>query len=391
MPWSHTSPMDQNTPCIAESLRDRLSVTARCALSGVRRKTGSQWMDRDLIHGPQGLEERSHRPSPAPRLTPDQVVAAILDARSRHPSWGAQQRVAILSTGPPRGPWPARSTVCDLRSRHGWVPTNRKRRALGPPGKPTRPMGAPHDVWSADCTGPFQTGDGRSGSPLTLTAGDSRVLLACPALSSTSGAAATPVCTRVCNACGWPQRIRTDHGGPFATTTLARLSPLSAWWGRLGRVPACIEPGTPQPNGRHARRPRPLKAAATRPPGANLRAPPQPCNHCRDAFNPARPHEALDMRTPTAGSAPSPRAMPHTRPPLEYPDRFEVRSVSATGGLRWNRHWVNGSSPCAGASVGLEDIDEGVWNVSCGPLQLGRRLERSLRIADASGRLTRHR
>jgi len=33
--------------------------------------------------------------------------------------------------------------------------------------------------------------------------------------------------------------------------------------------------------------------------------------------------------------------MPGKPPPLEYPDRFEVRYVSANGGIRWNRDWVN--------------------------------------------------
>jgi hypothetical protein len=40
---------------------------------------------------------------------------------------------------------------------------------------------------------------------------------------------------------------------------------------------------------------------------------------------------------------------------------------------------------------GREEIDDGVWHVSFGPLTLGRWLERSMRIAEDSGRLTRHR
>ena len=119
MPWRQTSPMDQNTQCIADDLRDRLSMTERCALYRVSRKTGYTWVDRPLTHGPQGLEERSRRPSTSPRHTPDDVVAAILEARPRHPSWGAKTLVSILRTRHPHWPWPARSTVGDLLSRHG--------------------------------------------------------------------------------------------------------------------------------------------------------------------------------------------------------------------------------------------------------------------------------
>jgi putative transposase len=224
MPWSHTTPMDQTTPFIADDRPDRLSMTELCTLDGVSRKTGDTWVDRSLTHGPRGLDERSRRPSTSPRHTPDDGVTAILDARPRHPSWGAKQLVSILSTRHPGWPWPARSTVCDLRSRHGLVPKKRRRRVIGHPGQPSSSMGAPNAGWSADFTGHFKTGDGRYGSPLTISDGDRRLLLACPALSSTSVEEANPVFTRVFHAFGLPPRLRTDHGVPCATNTLARLS-----------------------------------------------------------------------------------------------------------------------------------------------------------------------
>jgi hypothetical protein len=81
--------------------------------------------------------------------------------------------------------------------------------------------------------------------------------------------------------------------------------------------------------------------------------------------------------------------MPSTLPPLEYPDRYEVRYVSANGGIRWNREWVNVSIVCVGEYVGLEEIDNGIWNVYFGPLTLGRLIERYMRIEDEYGRLNR--
>jgi putative transposase len=390
MPWSHTTPMDQQTPFIADDLRDRLSVTELGALYSISRKTGYQWIDRYLTHGPQGLEERSRRPSTSPRHTPDHVVA-ILDARRHHPSWGAKKLLSILSQRHPRWPWPARSTVCDILSRHGLVPKKRQRRAIGHPGKPTSHVGAPNQVWSADFKGHFKTSDGRYGYPLTITAGYSRFLLACQALSSTRVQEAKPVFARVFKEFGLPQRIRTDNGVPFATNTLGRLSRLSAWWVRLGILPECIEPGKPHQNGRRERLHRTLKAETTRPPGANLRAQQQKFTHFREEFNHARPHEVLDMHTPATCYEPSPRAMPTKLPPLEYPPRFEVRYVSANGGIRWNHQWVNVSHVCIGEYVGLEDIDDGIWNVYCGPLKLGRFLERHMRIEEAYGRLKRRR
>lgn len=188
---------------------------------------------------------------------------------------------------------------------------------------------------------------------------------------------------------GLPQRIRSDNGVPFATTTLARLSTLSAWWVRLGILPDLIEPGKPQQNGRHERMHRTLKAETTRPPAANRRTQQRKFNRFQKEFNDERPHEALDMATPASIDVPSRREMPDWLPPLEYPDRFEVRYVSYNGGIRWHKGWVNVSITCAGEYVGLEEIDDGVWNVYFGPPKLGRLLERHMRIEDEYGRLKR--
>ncbi len=251
-------------------------------------------------------------------------------------------------------------------------------------------MRAPNDVWSADYKGQFKTGDGLYCYPLTVTDDCSRFLLGCQALTSTAGHEAKPVFTRLFKEFGLPRRIRTDNGVPFATNTLARLSSCRPGGCDWASLPELIEPGQPQQNGRHERMHRTLKAETTRPPAGNCRAQQRKFNRFRQEFNHERPHEALDMQTPAARFEPSPRPMPDKLPPLEYPDRFEVRYVSANGGIRWNKRWVNVSITCMGEYVGLEEIDDGVWNVYFGPLKLGRLLERHMRIEDALGRLKRH-
>src|SRR6059036_2947514 len=209
--------------------------------------------------------------------------------------------------------------------------------------------------------------------------------------SSTAVDEAKPIFTRLFHEYGLPTRMRSDNGVPFATTTLARLSKLSAWWVRLGILPELIEPGHPEQNGRHERMHRTLKAETTRPAAGSLAAQQRRFNIFREEFNHERPHEALDQETPASCYTPSPRPMPDRLPPLEYPDRLEVRYVSANGGIRWNSRWVNVSIVCVGEYVGLEEIDDGIWNVYFGPLKLGRLHERRMRIEDAYGRLYRHR
>lgn len=389
MPWSQMSPMDQRTQFIADYLRQVLSVSELCDLYGISRKTAYKWIDRYLRQGPAGLEERSRRPRSSPHRTPEEVTRALLEARRRHPSWGGKKLLTVVGKRHPDWVLPHRSTVCDILTRHGMVPKKRARRHIGHPGKPTSQILAPNDVWSADFKGQFKTGNGKYCYPLTVTDGFSRYLIGCQALNSTAVLEAKPVFTRLFREYGLPQRIRTDNGVPFATSTLARLSRLSAWWVRLGILPEFIEPGKPQQNGRHERMHRTLKAETTRPPAGSLAAQQRKFNAFQAEFNDERPHEALDMQTPAAVYRPAARVMPEKIPAFVYPDRFEVRYVSGNGGIRWGRHWVNVSTVCIGEYVGLEEIDDGIWNVYFGPLKLGRLLERHMRIEDQYGRLKR--
>jgi len=390
MPWSQTSPMDQRTQFIADFLHGVLSITELCTLYSISRKTAYKWIDRYLRQGPAGLEERTRRPHSSPNATPVAVVAALLEVRRRHPSWGGKKLLTLVHKRHPGWDLPHRSTVCDILSRHGMVPKKRSRRRIGHPGKPTSSILAPNDLWCADFKGQFKTGNGRYCYPLTVTDSFSRYLLGCQGLNSTSVEESKPVFTKLFREYGLPKRIRTDNGVPFATNTLARLSRLSAWWVRLGVLPELIEPGKPQQNGRHERMHRTLKAEATRPAAASLAAQQRKFNTFREEFNHVRPHEALDQQTPASFYTPSNREMPDKLAPLVYPDRFEVRYVSANGGIRWNRGWLNVSTVCIGEYVGLEEIDNGIWNVYFGPLKLGRLIERHMKIEDAFGRLSRH-
>jgi len=137
--------MDQRTRFIADHLRDALAITELCDHYGVSRKTGYKWIERFLRQGPAGLEERSRRPRRSPNETAEEIVTAILDARRRHPSWGGKKLLALLHQRHPRWHLPGRSTACDILSRHGMVPTRRRRRRLGHPGKPTSQILAPND------------------------------------------------------------------------------------------------------------------------------------------------------------------------------------------------------------------------------------------------------
>ncbi|MGH7518671.1 MAG: DDE-type integrase/transposase/recombinase [Gemmatimonadales bacterium] len=366
------------------------SFTALCAHYGVSRETGYAVLARYRREGRAGLEAHSRRPQHSPRQTPSAVIDQLAEARRRHPTWGPKKLLWLARQRSPDVPWPAPSTVGVWLTRRGLIRGRRRRRPLTHPGRPRTVAGAPNALWTVDFKGHFRTRDGHYCYPLTVADDYSRYLLGCQALLQPTRALVRPVLTHLFQAHGLPERIRTDNGAPFASGALARLSHLSVWLLRCGIHPELIEPGHPEQNPRHERMHRTLKAATTRPPAADQRAQQRCFNTFRQEFNAARPHESLDMQPPATRYRPSPRPYRGPVEPLEYPGHFELRKVSRNG-IRWQKAWVNVSHVLAEETVGLEAVADGLWDAYYRSLKLGRFSERTGRIEDDRGRLTRHR
>lgn len=395
MPWRQVEVMKERFQFVRDARRRLVSFTELCAMYGISRPVGYKWLHRAERSGMDYLEELSRRPHACPHATPPELTARLLEVRRHHPTWGPRKLLALVRRQDRRRghdlEWPARSTVAELLRRNG-LTTRRRRRAIrGHPGRPLTPMTAPNVIWTADYKGQFRLGDGRYCFPLTVQDGFSRYLLECRGLTGTTTNECRPVFQRLFQQYGLPEILRTDNGIPFATGALARLSQLSVWWIRLGVYPELIEPAHPEQNGRHERMHRTLKRATTRPPAPSPRSQQQRFDVFRDEYNEVRPHEALKDATPASLYERSPRPYPNTPPPMEYPPHFEVRLVSANGGIRWHNGWVNVSHVLAGEDVGFEEIDDGEWDLYFGRMKIGRFHERLRRVEDAQGRLARKR
>jgi len=390
MPWSETRPMDERLRFVVEAERDEEFFRVLCARYGIQPKTGYKWLRRFETEGVAGLAERSRRPHRSPTATRPESVARLVELRNRHPSWGAKKLVAVLRERYPALALPAPSTAAAILKREGLIRVPRRRVVRAHPGRPVSEMLAPNAVWTADFKGQFKTRDGIYCYPLTVVDGASRYFLSCRALLSVRYRETRPVFERLFRERGLPERLRTDNGVPFASLALGRLSRLSIWWVRLGILPELIEPSHPQQNGRHERLHRTLKAATARPPARDRRAQQRAFDVFRAEYNSERPHEALGQQPPARVYTASARPYPARLAPLEYPAHYEVRLVSANGGMRWHFHRVNVSHLLAGEYVGLEEVADGEWDVYFGPLWLGRFHERLMRIVDTQGYMTRN-
>jgi putative transposase len=344
--------MEEKLRFVFEYEQGDRSLTELCQGYGISRETGYVWIRRYRENGITGLIERSRSALRHENQTPAEIEQMVLELRQAHMRWGPRKLKRVLERDEPGRVWPATSTIGALLKREGLVVGRRKRRKTAPYSEPLAHANGANRVWCADFKGWFRTRDGERIDPLTITDGHSRYLLKCQAVEKTDTTRVQAIFEAAFREYGMPEAIRTDNGAPFASTAIAGLSRLAVWWMKLGIVPERIEAGHPEQNGRHERMHRTLKQEVAQPPAANRREQQQSMDRFRQEYNQVRPHEALDMRTPSAVYELSPRSFPARVPEPEYPDEMEVRQVKHQGLFRWHKQDVFLSEVLWGEPVG---------------------------------------
>ncbi len=387
MPWRTETPMTQKMKFLTAYLEQREpSFAALCRRFGISRKTGYALVKRFTEEGLEGLKERSRAPKRHPNQTPDVIEQRILAFRREHPTWGPRKIVAYLTRHEPDLAIPAASTVGAILQRNGMVAPRRRRRRVARPETPLSGSQQPNDVWCVDYKGQFQLrGKGPYCHPLTISDLHSRYVLRCQALSSTRHAYAYPIFLSAFREYGLPLVIRSDNGPPFASRAPGGLSRLAVWWIRLGVRPERIEPAQPQQNGVHERMHKTLKAEATRPPERTLGAQQRRFSRWMGEFNELRPHDSLDMLTPSDCYASSPRPYPRRLALPEYDTDFGVARFREQGAACFKGRTIYAGRNLAGLHIGLRAIDDGLYEVCFFDYSLGvvdMRDEGSLRPAN---------
>lgn len=352
-------------------LLDGEAMSEVCRDFGISRKTGYKIFNRYKEQGLEALSDRSRRPVRYANQLPEQIESLIVTCKREKPHWGARKiRELLVRRLKQDVRVPAKSTIHAVLHRHGLVKAAARPRSRAK-GTPLSAGAAPNDLWCADFKGEFKLGNGQYCYPLTITDHASRFLLLCEALQSTREDPAITAFEQLFRDRGLPLAIRSDNGVPFASpSALFNLSRLSVWWLRLGIHIERIRPGCPQQNGRHERMHLTLKKEATRPPGRNCLQQQARFDAFVQEFNTERPHEALDMRTPSEVYLPSTRPY-EGLPELTYPLHDRDIIVTACGRICMHRKKINISTVLAGQKLGIKEVDEGIWLVSFMHYDLG--------------------
>jgi transposase InsO family protein len=381
MPWKGVSVSEQRQRFLEDYLLNYYSISELAERFSVSRTTAHKWINRFNQHGQEGYQELSRRPHTCPWQTDQAIVDELVKLREAHPRWGPRKLLNLLQRRDPKLTLPSVATAARILTRNGLVKPRRRYRRAHPGCPKSQPQG-PNDIWAADYKGQFRLKNGDYCFPLTVSDLSSRFVLGVDAHPSISIDRSFDHFTSIFHEHGLPNRIRTDNGAPFASNALARLSRLSVWFIKLGIYPELIEPGKPQQNGVHERMHRTLKQEATIPPSSNLPAQQRRFDRFRDEFNEVRPHEAIDMNRPAEIYRSSSRPMPSVIETYDYPGNYMVRRVSRSGTIRVFHNQIFVSNTLHKDYVGLEEVDNGVYDLFFCFYQIGRYKLRDNKICD---------
>lgn len=374
MTWKEACVMDERAEFVLSAREKERNMSALCREFGISRKTGYKWSERYEVDGLEGLKEFSRRPHKIPHETKPDIVCEIVRIRTAHPSWGPKKIRAILrrENKKRKKKLPAVSTIGDVLKRCGLLPGRRGRKKTGliPQEAPCVTPTAPNHVWTIDFKGWWLTGDGTRCNPLTIRDGSTRYILNIGALEKETIAAVRPQFEAVFRKYGLPDIIRMDNGTPFIAKGVVGLTKLSAWFVRLGIQVDRTRPAHPQDNGGHERMHRDMKGELQKTPAYSLAEEQERFDKWKREFNTVRPHEALDMKTPSELYRRSTKKF-HRLKQIQYPDDYAVRIVGHNGRIKWKGSSRYISEALVGEKIGLKQKDDSIMRLWYCNVQIG--------------------
>ena len=372
MPWKETSTMDQKMTFIHEWLAGKYSVTQLCKSYKISRTTAYKIINKFEKNGYHGLENITTAPNNHPNKTHPIIEENILKLKEQFPRWGAKKiRQLLFNQGLDQN-IPSVVTVHNILKKNGLVKQQKRRHKV----KAVYPIFDPkecNEVWSADFKGKFRMGNNKYCHTLTIADSRSRYIFAAKAMSREKYQPVKQEFTRVFRHYGIPGQIHTDNGTPFGSVrAIRRFTRLSYWFIDLGIMPVFSDPGHPEQNGRHERMHRDLKAECAKPSSYDFKSQQRRLNTFLKQYNNIRPHEALDMKTPSQIHKIENKPFPERIPKYEYQTNLKVVNVTANGAVRWKSiFWVYISQALAKKQVAMEELGNGIWKVYYKNVMLG--------------------
>ena len=339
---------EQRVRFVVAAVRREKPIAELCGEFGISRPVGYEWLRRYLQGGVPAIAERSRRPHHSPQRKDPTIEQRVIELRQRYPDWGARKLRVVLER---EGVVLARNTIHRILLRHDLIhPDDRHE-----PATTRFERSAPNELWQMDFKGPKLWH--QPVGPLSVIDDHSRYLVVLQAAGSTRIEAVKEPLIRVFSECGLPNEMLMDHGTPWWNPqTTGGMTQLSLWLMRQGINLHFSRIRHPQTQGKVERFHGELQRALAR-----RRVLVSDIQAWLDEFrwehNHVRPHESLNMATPSTRWSPSLRTYDPHLPRWEYPANSHVLKVDSSGKISLKGKHCKISIALAGEWVRLEQIE----------------------------------
>jgi transposase InsO family protein len=369
MPLRERSIVDQREEFVRLALAPGANKRELCRRFGISRSKGYKWLGRYASEGRAGLADRSRRAHRSPTRTAQAVEAEVLRIREEsNNAWGGRKIARVLESNREQAV-PAPSTITQILRRHGKL----EQRAIEHPGPYQRfEREQPNELWQMDFKGDFATGSGRC-HPLTVIDDHSRYALGIEACHTQQDRSTRERLVMVFRRYGLPDTMLMDNGSPWGDSGGGRFTAFTVWLLRLRVRVTHGRPYHPQTQGKDERFHRTLAAEVL---SDRRFADVAECQRAFDTwrhrYNHVRPHQALDLATPSERYRPSRRSFPETLPPIEYGPDDCVRKADQDGDISFKGHCIRLGKPFRGMPIALRPAsEEGAFSVHFCTHQIG--------------------
>jgi transposase InsO family protein len=351
MPWKSSSVMDERIKFVIRASLEGVNFSALCRSFGISRPTGYRWLNRYRDSGSVSrLGELSRRPHHSPGRTPDVLEQRVIALRRKY-GWGARKlRILLLGKGFDLKV----TTINRILKRNNLVPPKDLHRSA------TRRFerDCPNELWQMDFKGDYASGQGRC-YPLSVLDDHSRYGIALYALPGKDTETVKASLIETFDNFGIPVAMLMDHGIPWWSPSnnhgLTRLSVSLIDQG----IKLCFSGlRHPQTQGKVERFHRTLNESVTHKGHPHTLSGWQKCfQDFLYEYNYIRPHEALQMATPSKLYKSSGKAYNPNPREWEYPEGSEVERLTDRGWLGTSRQRYFVCEALAGKRVRVERID----------------------------------
>ncbi len=359
MAWRTMAVRDQRVEFVVRAQQGQEKLSRLCVEFGISRPTGNVWLKRYREQGVTGIEEHSRRPRHSPRQTAPPVEERIAQLRRQRPDWGARKLRQLLRA---EGIVLPVITVHRVLLRHGLVRPDDRRS----PAWQRFERAAPNQLWQMDFKSP--KGCQQPVGPLSVIDDHSRYVIALEKTGTTRTEAVQERLEQAFLTYGVPEAMLMDHGTPWWNAQApSGWTKLQVWLMKQGIE--CLFSGIrhPQTQGKVERFHLALEMARRRRLRENEMNQ-EWLDQFRYEYNYLRPHEALDMQTPSTRWVPSPRRYDPNPPLWCYPEGAEVKQLGSQGQLKLDGQRWEISKALARERVRLVRITDRILVYYCNSL-----------------------